>query len=595
MLKFQHTTPPSGEAIRTRASLLADSRVCRRAFGRRIAPFAVCAFSVASIPAFAQTTGSRHTPDDLPQWIDSSFASMRGDRPGCAVGVARTGLPVLERAYGMADLEHGVPLTPASIFESGSLAKQFTAAAMVLLAQDGKLSLDDDVRRYLPELPDFGSRITIRHLLTHTSGLREQWSLLALTGNPPGSQVHTLSTILDLVSRQRALNFVPGSEFFYTNTGYALAAIIVQRVSGRSLPDFTAERLFKPLRMSHTQWRDDFRRVVIGRALAYAAEPFGYREDMPFTNVIGNGGLLTTVDDLLRWNTFLDAPETIPGGASLVSTLQTRGHLNSGKQTSYGLGLEILSLEGEPMISHSGSTAGYKTWLGRLPRQHISVALLCNDGADDIPQLGARIAARALAQLVTPAPARPNLTAAPTLSRAAPAALPLEEYVGFFRDTVSGNVLQIVMNDGRLTTRETTPRVLVPAGGHRFRLPAGREANYVRAGTRFVVLQLVDGADTTRLIPVMQADGSPAALGEYLGTYYSTELDIHVTIALRNGGLVLRQPFGIERPLTAVFAGGFTMPLRGTTGVVFSRAASGRVDGLGMWLGGARNVRFVRE
>ena len=224
----------------------------------------------------------------------------RSDTPGCAVGVAVGGGPVLIRTYGMADLEDGLKITPDTIFESGSVAKQFTAAAIALLVQEGKLSLDDPVRKYLPEVPDFGPPILIRHFLNHTSGLRSQWSLLSLAGRPTGLTVHSLDEILELVSGQKELNFKPGDEFLYNNTGYALLGIIVRRVSGKSLAEFSQDRLFKPLGMTRTQWRDDFRKIVPGRAAAYSQNrDGGFSANMPFTNVYGNGGLLTTVGDLL--------------------------------------------------------------------------------------------------------------------------------------------------------------------------------------------------------------------------------------------------------------------------------------------------------
>jgi CubicO group peptidase (beta-lactamase class C family) len=232
--------------------------------------------------------------------LDMIFGSIAPKAPGCGVGVTVPDAPTLIAAYGQADLEHPEPLTAATIFETGSLAKQFTAAAMLLLVQDGKLSLDDDIRRYLPEMPDYGTPITVRHLLTHTSGLREQWSLMALTGNGPGTQAHTMPMILDLASRQKGLNFKPGAEFLYTNTNYALAAMIIERVSGQSLQRFTDLRLFQPLGMRETRWREDFRTVVPNRAMAYAPAGDGFIANMPFTSVYGNGGLLTTVGDLLR-------------------------------------------------------------------------------------------------------------------------------------------------------------------------------------------------------------------------------------------------------------------------------------------------------
>lgn len=215
-----------------------------------------CVLAGLGPPAFAQAEAAPRLD------LHAALASIAPDGPGCVAGVALPGAPPMIVARGQADLERAAPLTPATIIETGSLAKQFTASAIMLLVQDGKLSLDDDIRGFLPEMPDYGAPITIRHLLNHTSGLREQWSLLALTGNGPGAQVHTNAMILDLASRQKGLNFAPGAEFLYTNTNYALAAMIAERVSGVSLQVFTHQRLFQPLGMEHTQWREDFRTVV---------------------------------------------------------------------------------------------------------------------------------------------------------------------------------------------------------------------------------------------------------------------------------------------------------------------------------------------
>ncbi|MEP7001771.1 MAG: serine hydrolase domain-containing protein, partial [bacterium] len=270
-----------------------------------------CALFLATAPhtTRAQQAGVTSLPDVVVARVDSAFASINTlTTPGCSIGLSQNGKVVLTRAYGMANLEYGVSNTPETIFESGSVAKQFTAAAVALLVQDGKLSLDDDIRKYVPEVPNFGKKITIRNLLTHTSGLRDQWGLLDIKGMGPGSQVHTLNTILDLVAHQKALNFDPGAEYLYSNTGYVLSAIIVQRVSGMPFATFTQERLFKPLGMTNTQWRDDFRRVVKNRATAYDVSGRTFAQEMPFTNVHGNGGLLTTVGDLMKWNAFLDSP-----------------------------------------------------------------------------------------------------------------------------------------------------------------------------------------------------------------------------------------------------------------------------------------------
>ncbi len=192
--------------------------------------------------------------------------------PGCAVGVRANGIEQVTAAYGSADLEHNVANTPDTVFEAGSVTKQFTAAAVLLLAQRGKLSLNDDIRRYFPELPDYGSPIRISDLLYHTSGLRDWGEIEAITGWPRGTRVYTHPLVLDILSRQRALNYPVGTAWSYTNSGYNLAAMLVEKVSGQTMNEFTRTEFFLPLGMNSTQWRDDFRRVVPNRAIAYSHE-----------------------------------------------------------------------------------------------------------------------------------------------------------------------------------------------------------------------------------------------------------------------------------------------------------------------------------
>lgn len=249
------------------------------------------------------TSITRSVPEIDVTAIDKVFARWNSTTlPGCTVGVSRAG-QVVTRAYGMADLEHGVPNRPDAIIEAGSVSKQFTAAAVLLLVQQGKVSLDDAVRKYIPELPDYGAPLTVRHILTHTSGLRDWGSIEGIVGWPRTTRAYTHAHVLDIVSRQKALNFPSGTAYSYSNTGYNLAAILVERVSGQSFQNFTRENLFAPLGMTRTSWRDDFTRVVQDRSIAYDVSSTGeVTMDMPFENVFGNGGLLTTVGDLLRWN-----------------------------------------------------------------------------------------------------------------------------------------------------------------------------------------------------------------------------------------------------------------------------------------------------
>lgn len=250
---------------------------------------------------------AQQVPQAVAARVDAAFQRWSSAAaPGCAVGVSKDGQLSFARAYGMADLEHDVRNTPQTIFEAGSVSKQFTAAAVVMLALDGKLSLDDDVRKYLPEVPEYGRTIRIRHLLNHTSGLRDWGSVAGISGWGRGVRVHNHAHVLDIVSRQRALNFDPGHEYSYSNTGFNLLAVIVERVSGMSFADFSRQRIFEPVGMKHTQWRDDYTRIVKGRAQAYSQRGNSFAVDMPFENVHGNGGLLTTVEDLLIWTENLE-------------------------------------------------------------------------------------------------------------------------------------------------------------------------------------------------------------------------------------------------------------------------------------------------
>jgi CubicO group peptidase (beta-lactamase class C family) len=259
---------------------------------------------------------------DTQAQVDRAFRQWSSaESPGCAVGVAHQGNVVLSRAYGMADLEHGIANTTATIFEAGSVSKQFTAGAILLLAQEGRLALDDDVRAYVPELPDHGAIITIRHLMTHTSGLRDWGSIAAIGGWGRSLRTHTHDHVIDILARQRALNFQPGEQYSYSNSGYNLMAVIVARVSGMSFAEFSRRHIFEPLGMADTQWRDDHTRIVPGRSTAYAFARGGWVIDRPIENVHGNGGLLTTVADLLTWNEALTHVRF--GGADLVREMHT--------------------------------------------------------------------------------------------------------------------------------------------------------------------------------------------------------------------------------------------------------------------------------
>ena len=331
---------------------------------------------VAGLAVTSPVALSAQTPDRL----DVLFRAMTGDSvPGCALGIDSAGVAITRRAWGMASLELAVPTTPETIFEAGSVSKQFTAAAVQLLAARGQIKLTDDVRQYFPELPVYDAPITITHLLQHTSGLRDWGAIAQIQGWPRGTRVLNHGHVLDIIAKQRGLNHPVGAAYSYTNSGYSLLAMLVERVSGHSLAAFTAQEFFVPLQMTHTSWRDDFARVVPGRAQAYARQGVAWRLDMPFENPHGHGGLLTTVGDLLLWNAAMDARRL--GSPDVSAAMEVTGVLRDGSPITYASGLTMGNWGGTREIGHSGATAGYRAHLARWPSVQASAVVLCNAGS----------------------------------------------------------------------------------------------------------------------------------------------------------------------------------------------------------------------
>ncbi|HKP76225.1 MAG TPA: serine hydrolase domain-containing protein, partial [Longimicrobiaceae bacterium] len=323
---------------------------------RRLIPAALMAL-LAGGPAHAQSVASK---------VDSIFNWATTSTPGCAVGVSQRGRVLVNRAYGMADLEHGVALTPETAFDVGSVTKQFVAASILLLAEQGRLSLTDDVHQYVPELPDYGYTITIDHLLTHTSGIRD-WVWL--------SQVtQAKDDALTLILRQHRLNFPPGEEWSYSNSGYELLREIVTRVSGQSLPEFMRTHLFEPLGMRSTRYARDAGEVP-NHAVAYEKDGDRWRQSMLMGNARGGGGVFSTAGDLLIWN---DALTNHRLGAFVSQKLQEPARLRNGRTLNYARGLMLE--RGGGAIFHAGDAAAFNAFLARLPNEGLSFALLCNAG-----------------------------------------------------------------------------------------------------------------------------------------------------------------------------------------------------------------------
>jgi CubicO group peptidase (beta-lactamase class C family) len=480
-------------------------------------------------------------PSDARARVDRVFARYTRATPGCAVGVSVKGEPVLTAGYGMADLEHDVAITPETVFEPGSITKQITAAAVFLLAQQGKLSLDDPARKYIPELPEYGAPLTIRHLLNHTSGLRDWGEVAAISGWPRGSRAHTHDDVLEIVERQKALNYPPGADYSYTNTGYNLAAILVGRVAGKPLAQFTKDAIFTPLGMRSTEWRDDYRRIVKNRAMAYSPSNGTFLLNMPFEFVYGNGGLLTTVGDLLRWNRNFTA-KTV-GGQALYDAQHRQGRLNDGRIIAYAGGLMVLHYRGYNEVSHSGSTAGYSAWLGRYPDQDVSVAVLCNVAGN------ATAYGHQVADVYLPAgPAEP-----------APQRIAAE---GLYRSIRDGDAITF---------------------------PANRSGKIDIDGSRVTITTEVDRVTYEK---VDRWTPTAAELESLAGEYVSGEAEASFTLVVESGRLVLHRRRATRVVLTPTYRDAFAAPSIGN--IHFLRDGAGMVRELSLGEPRVWDMRFQR-
>ena len=521
--------------------------------------------------------------------VDKIFSKWTSAMPGCAVGVGVDGRPALLKAYGMADLEHDVKNTPDTIFEAGSVSKQFTAAAVLLLARERKLSIDDPVRKYIPEVPDYGSSLTIRHMLNHTSGLRDWGSVTAIAGWPRTTRVHTHAHVLEIVNHQRALNFTPGTRWSYSNTGFNLASIIVSRVSGMAFSDFTRARLFEPLGMSHTSWRDDHTRIVKNRAIAYDDRRDGFHTEMPFENVHGNGGLLTTVGDLLLWNENFVTPKV--GDRSFVAEQQQVGTFSDGRAHDYAFGLYNRSYKGVHQVDHSGSTAGYRADLARYPDQHLSVAVLCNVTTGNATQAGRAVADIYLGDRLKPAPAP---TATYTLT-----AVDLDRLAGSYRHTTTGVPLTISRGSDGLRVERGQADGLNPNAGQR--LVAQSATRFVTAARQTWEFDARGGARMTDAFGTVDsyeraqaAKPTPDQLSELAGTYVSDEAETTLTVVANGDSLVITRRPDTTLKLTLIYADAFTAPQLGL--VIFRRdARAARVAALSVVQERVWDLRFTRQ
>ena len=513
--------------------------------------------------------------------LDRVFSDWSSkDGPGCSAAASQDGRTVYEAGYGSANLEADVPITPASIFHAASVSKQFTAMAVMLLAHEGKLSLDADVHTYLPELPDYGQRITLRHLLTHTSGLRDQWDLLALARGRFEEDRITEADVLDIVTRQKALNFVPGTEYLYSNTGYTLAAVIVHRVSGKPLRQFADERIFKPLGMTRTHFHDDYTMLVKGRTSAYEKEKDGWHVGIPNFDTYGATSLFTTVGDLLKWQENFRNP--VVGDEAILKQMQTSAVLANGDTTGYGLGVQIGRQDGMKLVGHSGADAGYRSYTGRYPEHAFAVAVLCNAAPTNPADLAAKVAGIYLKAFAKPTPA-PTATAKLTKAE-------LSRFAGLYVNPITGAPTWVALADTGLVVGRRTGPALVPVAANRFRTGSA-EWEFAPNGD---LVQRFLGSPPRHPVTLVRREAvrpSASELAAYAGSYTSAELGATYLVSATDSGLTFHTRTNPPVTASPVYADTFSGPFL----IEFTRDQGGRLTGALVSTGRIRKIRFEKN
>lgn len=540
----------------------------------RLVSFVVTALILVT-PVYAQDKTSE---------IDKIFSFATSATPGCTVAISQHGKVVVNRAYGLADVERHVPLSQRSIFDIGSTQKQFVAAAVLLLVEAGRLSLSDDIRKHLPELPDYGHKITVDHLLTHTSGIRD-W-----TGMLPMAEEGT--DVVHLIVRQRGLNFAPGEEWSYSNSGYVLLKEIVARASGMSFAEFARRHLFEPLGMKSSSYVADILQGTGDRALGYQKEGTDWKQYMRLGNKRGGGAVVSTAGDLLIWNDALTSGRL---GAFVSGKLQEQARLNNGRKLSYGRGLIMESYRGGRMVWHSGGAAGYHSWLGRFPEHGLSISVLCNSDA-----MAATALARRVSDQFLPA------TGAETTGERAPASvseggavtgLDLNSRAGLFFSERTGEPLRLIVNNSRLSIASGPPLVAVTQD--RFRNPRG--SLFFRSQDEFELhfpsqdrfeLKSMEGQVTMyrRAQPYAHSAADRQAFD---GRYHSEELGSVFEIVPGTNGLVMRFERSPDKALELTPVERDTW-MRSLMIVRFRRDGSGKVVGFDYSNPAVRNIRFTR-
>ncbi len=560
-----------------------------------IAAFSIIGFGQTKKPkdlnVKAQTDSV--SAESLTDKVDRLFAQWdKPNSPGCALGIVKDGSFVYKRGYGMANLDYNIPISPDTSFYIASVSKQFTAMSIALLARDGKISLDDDIRKYLPEIPQYQSPITIRHLIHHTSGIRDYLDLTFLAGkDAEDSSYYTDEDFLKLIERQKKLNFKPGDEFLYSNSGYFLLSQIVKRASGKSLRKFADERIFKPLGMVNTFFHDDRREIIKNRASGYFPNKSG-GSSVLITNFdgVGDGGLYTSIEDLLLWDrNFYD--NKLGGGADLIRQILAPSTFNNGDENRYAFALTTSDYKKLKTVSHGGSFIGFRTQLLRFPEQKFSVICLCNSANINSTILAKRVADIYLDEQIKQAAGGDGKTTVSETVFLKPSEQELNGFVSLYFNPLTETFASVIVKDGKLMLDSSE---LQAVGENRFLMADATYRTEVsfkspKPGAMKNMSLVANGGKPSLYENFKPATYTPEDLGKFAGTFYSDELDAKYVLSLKENKLTLKFGTG-QSPLEALFTDAFSSP----QGLIlrFKRDKQNRISGFSVTYGGVRKIVF---
>ncbi|UCC40379.1 MAG: serine hydrolase [Candidatus Aminicenantes bacterium] len=528
--------------------------------------------------------------DPLSEKTDKLFSEWdKPDSPGASLAVIKDGSVIYKAGYGSAQLEYSIPITPSTVFHVASVSKQFTAFAITMLADQGKLSLDDDIHKHLPEIPDFGKTVTIRHLIHHISGIRDQWELLAMAGWRL-DDVITKEHILKMVKHQRDLNFEPGAEYLYCNTGFTLMAEIVARVTGQSFREWTEKNIFKPLGMSNTQFYDDHERIVKNRAYSYAKDnDKGFKKRVLSYANVGATSLFTTAEDLAKW--LLNFEEKRVGGSAIIEQVHKQGVLNNGKEISYAFGLIIGEHKGLRTVGHGGADAGYRSNVMHFPEQKFGVVVLSNLANFNPSSLARQVAEVYLADQIKEEEKEGEKTV--KVDRKV-----LDSYTGKYK-LKAGPVVTIARERNRLVAKagDEVKVELIPESETKFFVKEiDAHITFQRTesekASRFILHQGEEDIPAQRIEPPTL---NPKQLAEFAGDYYSEELGTTYTIVVQDEQLVAQHRRHDDIKLNPTDMDQFVGEQWFFSQVQFTRDKEKKLTGFLLTGSRVRNLRFDKQ